>query len=81
MMWWSPPKQRQKWGDSQILSGGNWSQIFFDLFYVAGAYNLGNVLVKSSNSSVLLYACGAGLPVMYMWFDKMCKLVAKSMNY
>jgi hypothetical protein len=71
MLWWSPPKQRQRWGDSQILPGGNWGQIFFDLFYVGGAYNLGNVLKSSNNGRGILYFCGAGFPVMMMWFDKM----------
>jgi hypothetical protein len=29
-----PPKQRQKWGDTQILPHVNWGDLFFDLFYV-----------------------------------------------
>mmetsp|Transcript_35245 Transcript_35245/g.38994 ORF Transcript_35245/g.38994 Transcript_35245/m.38994 type:complete len:582 (+) Transcript_35245:26-1771(+) len=72
MPWWSPPKQRQRWGETQILPISAWGQIFFDLFYVGGAYNLGNVLKSSNNyGRSILYFCGAGFPVMMMWFDKM----------
>jgi len=80
MKWWSPPKQRQRWGDSHILPCGTWGQIFFDLFYVGGSINLGNILIdkpKTKNDSSLhsmmhvAYFIGAGLPVMMMWFDKM----------
>jgi len=68
---WSPPKQRQRWGETHILPISAWGQIFFDLFYVGGAYNLGNVLKSSKDVRGILYFCGAGFPVMMMWFDKM----------
>jgi len=71
-VWWSPPKQRQRWGEAQILPSDNWGQIFFDLFYVGGAYNLGNV-IKSSDLDFrcILYFCAAGFPSMMMWHDKL----------
>src|SRR5210317_2214880 len=31
---WSPPKQRQRWGDETTLPHINWGDLFFDLFYV-----------------------------------------------
>lgn len=74
MQWWSPPKQRQRWGDVQILPTGNWGQIFFDLFYVAGCINLGNVLKDAESGSYLksiLYFCGVGFPAIMLWFDRM----------
>jgi len=73
MKWWSPPKQRQRWNSSQILPSDNWGQIFFDLFYVGGAYNLGNVLKISDSLGprTLLYFCAAGFPSMVMWYDKL----------
>ena len=72
MKWWSPPKQRQRWGEAQILPSDNWGQIFFDLFYVGGAYNLGNVIKTSDiGMKCILYFCAAGFPCMMMWYDKM----------
>ena len=38
----APPRQRQRWGDTQILPRVNWGDLFFDLFYVAAAYNVSN---------------------------------------
>ena len=29
-----PPKQRQRWGDKQLVPHTNWGDMFFDLFYV-----------------------------------------------
>ena len=75
MKWWSTPKQRQLWHSSQIFPSDtdNWGQIFFDLFFVGGAYNLGNVL-KTSDSldpRTILYFCATGFPSMAMWYDKL----------
>lgn len=39
------PVQRQKWGEDQMLPHVNWGDLFFDLFYVAAAYNLGVMLI------------------------------------
>jgi len=74
-MCWPRPKQRQRWTDTDhILPSTNWSNIFFDLFYVGGAYNLARVIQRSpkdQTGQAVLYFLGAGLPVMLMWFDKM----------
>jgi hypothetical protein len=35
-----PPKQRQRWGQTQVLPRVNWGDLFFDLFYVAAGYNV-----------------------------------------
>lgn len=35
-----PPKQRQRWGDSQVLPRVDFGDLFFDLFFVAAAYNV-----------------------------------------
>ena len=37
---YAPPQQRQQWGQRQILPRVNWGDLFFDLFYVAAAYNV-----------------------------------------
>ena len=44
---YSPPRQRQKWGDDVALQHSEWGDLFYDLFYVAAAYNLGNLLTSS----------------------------------
>ncbi len=36
VVFWTRPKQRQKWGDDDVLPHINWGDLFFDLFYVAG---------------------------------------------
>lgn len=63
--------QRQKWGDSQILPRVNWGDTFYDLFFVAAAYNVGNILVDSPTLQGFLYFVGCFFPVMQMWRDKM----------
>jgi len=52
---YSPPRQRQRWGDRQMHPHKNWGDIFFDLFYVAAAYNLGNLLRIDPSPRGLLY--------------------------
>ena len=47
--WYSAPIQRQRWADAQVLPHINWGDLFFDLFYVAAAYNMGSVLIDSMN--------------------------------
>lgn len=49
----------------------NWGDLFFDLFYVAAAYNLGIVVLESPTLTGLLYFCGLFWAVLYMWLDKM----------
>jgi hypothetical protein len=31
----TPPKQRQRWGDNQVHPHTDWGCVFFDLFFVA----------------------------------------------
>ena len=49
----------------------NWGDIFFDLFYVALAYNLGNVLREDPTSQGLLYVSACFLPLIGLWHLKM----------
>ena len=37
---YSPPVQRQRYGDDKVLPHVGWGDLFFDLFYVGAAYNL-----------------------------------------
>jgi Bacterial low temperature requirement A protein (LtrA) len=67
---YSPPRQRQKWGDTQVLPRVNWGDLFFDLFYVAATYNVSNIIFDSPNKEGLLYAAGTFLPVMGIWSQK-----------
>lgn len=76
MQWWTPPKQRQRWQSPAVLPADTdtWGQIFYDLFYVGGAYNLGNVLKHAEHPHAprtLLYFLATGLPAMVMWHDKL----------
>lgn len=67
---YAAPCQRQKWGDTQILPRTNWGDLFFDLWYVAAAYNIGNLLVSSPTPTGALYFIGTFVPVMNMWMEK-----------
>lgn len=68
---YSPIRQRQKWGDLQVLPVTAWENLFFDLFYVAATYNVSFILVDDVSGVGLLYAMGTFLPVMGLWMDKM----------
>ena len=37
---YSPPVQRQRYGDDKVLPHVGWGDLFFDLFFVGAAYNL-----------------------------------------
>eukprot|EP00978_Attheya_sp_CCMP212_P046128 scaffold375638_cov58-Attheya_sp.AAC.1 len=69
--WINPPKQRQRWGDTQILPHVNWGDLFFDLFYVGAAYNLAAILKASPSGLGILYFLGCIFPVILLWNDKM----------
>jgi hypothetical protein len=71
IMLYSPIRQRQKWGDTQVLPRTNFGDLFFDLFYVAATYNVSFILVDQVSGTGLLYAMGTFLPVMGIWMDKM----------
>jgi hypothetical protein len=67
-----PPKQRQRWGDTQILPHVNWGDLFFDLFYVSAAFNLSYVLKTDPSWMGLLYFIGCLYPILsFFWTDKM----------
>jgi hypothetical protein len=65
------PIQRQRWGDTQIHPVVNWGDLFFDLFYVAAAYNLSGIIRAQPDRLGLLNFCGAFFSTMHQWFDKM----------
>lgn len=45
--WYCRPVQRQRWDDDQVLPHVDWGDLFFDLFYVAAAYNLGGMVISA----------------------------------
>jgi len=65
------PVQRQRWNDTQVPPIVNWGDLFFDLFYVAAAYNLSTIIRESPTREGLLYFCGCFFAVMWQWLDKM----------
>ena len=68
---YSAPKQRQRWGEQQILPHVNWGDLFFDLFYVAAAYNLDGIMEHDpSFRGLLFYAC-CYLPILLVWVEKL----------
>lgn len=52
---YAPPLQRQRWGEDQVLPHVNWGDIFFDLFYVAAAYNLGSLIISFMTPDLWLH--------------------------
>ena len=69
--WYQAPVQLQRWGDTQILPHVNWGDLFFDLFYVGAAYNLGNLLRNERTLRGVLYFSTLFLNVTSIWFDKL----------
>ena len=67
---YSHPKQRQRWGDHQILPHVNWGDLFFDLFYVAAAHNLARILEIDPSLDGLLYFVCCYCPVFMVWSEK-----------
>ena len=64
---YSPPRQRQKWGEVQSLPRVDWGDLFFDLHYVAATYNISYILVKDPTWEGLLYAAGTFFAVQMIW--------------
>ena len=54
--------------DSTFYTTGD---IFFDLFYVAAAYNLGTILKEDPTSRGLLYVVACFVPIMMLWSFKL----------
>ena len=68
---YSRPKQRQRWDDVQMLPHFNWGDLYFDLFYVAAAYNLSHAFMDSPNPEGLLYFAACYLPCFQVWNEKL----------
>ena len=67
---YSRPRQRQQWGDTQVLPRVNYGDLFFDLFFVAAAYNTGNILVDYPSGRGTLYFLATFFAIMGLWLDK-----------
>lgn len=69
--WYNRPVQRQRWDDDQVLPHINWGDLFFDLFYVAAAYNLGGMLISAMNTTDwpkgVVYFIGIFGPLYNIW--------------
>ena len=65
------PQQRQTWGDTQNLPRVNWGDLYFDLFFVAAAYNMGNILNASPDGMGVLYFVGTFFPIFDNWKEKL----------
>jgi hypothetical protein len=77
---YAPPMQRQKWGEEQVLPHINWGDLFFDLFYVGAAYNLGSFLISvvgDSNGTPniwprgIVYYIGMFGSLFFVWSKKL----------
>eukprot|EP00934_Nitzschia_sp_Nitz4_P003313 Nitzschia sp. Nitz4//scaffold146_size56529//35862//43033//NITZ4_006579-RA/size56529-snap-gene-0.64-mRNA-1//1//CDS//3329536644//3303//frame0 len=66
---YSPPHQRQRssWGSP----GSNLGDLYWDLFYVSGAFNLAAGLKECLNTTGLLYFVACFLNIFQMWQDKL----------
>ncbi|CAB9524706.1 expressed unknown protein [Seminavis robusta] len=69
--WYCPPVQRQLWDDDQVLPHVNWHDLFFDLIFVAAAYNLGYQLTTGMDSDqwprAVVYFVGIFGPLYKIW--------------
>lgn len=55
MPFYTPPKQRQRWGDEQLPVHNNWGDIFFDLFYVALACECMDLSLGSGEERIFAF--------------------------
>ncbi|GAX14829.1 hypothetical protein FisN_29Lh035 [Fistulifera solaris] len=68
LAFYQAPRQRHRWQEpQQHLTHKQWGDIFFDLFYVAAAYNLGIVLQQDPTTTEILYFLGYFLPLQSLW--------------
>ena len=72
--WYSPPIQRQRWDDdaNTMLPIINYGTLFFDLFFVAAMYNLGELVLSAVNQPhqavrVIIYFIGIFGPMFVTW--------------
>mmetsp|Transcript_5885 Transcript_5885/g.9781 ORF Transcript_5885/g.9781 Transcript_5885/m.9781 type:complete len:541 (+) Transcript_5885:61-1683(+) len=70
LLLYSKPNQRQRWGDHQIHPVVNYGDLFFDLYYVAAAYNLSNIIRQSPTADGFLYFIACFCAVFGLWMDK-----------
>ncbi len=69
-----PPLQRQKWGEDYCRPHVNWGDLFFDLFYVGAAYNLGTIIkydIKDPGLALLYFFGIFGTILNCFWSKKM----------
>jgi hypothetical protein len=71
LLLYSKPNQRQRWGDHQAHPVKNYGDLFFDLFYVAAAYNLGMIIFESPTANGLLYFVACFWAIYLVWWDKL----------
>eukprot|EP00980_Cylindrotheca_fusiformis_P015928 scaffold4663_cov109-Cylindrotheca_fusiformis.AAC.2 len=72
--WYSPPMQRVFYGKPQVLPHVNWGDLFFDLFFVAAAYNLGVLLISAMTNDTdwvrgLIYFIGIFGALYQSWYN------------
>lgn len=68
--YYAPPKQRQRWGESQVLPHVNWGDLYWDLFYVSGAFNLAAALKERLDKIGMLYFVACYISVFMSWMEK-----------
>lgn len=68
---YSPPKQRQRWGEGDGHPVVSWGDLFFGLFYVAGAYNLASILKEDTTAQGLLFFVGCFGGILLIWNRKL----------
>jgi len=68
--WFSPPRQLQKWGADQISPHTDWGNIFFDLFYVAGFFGMGSIIVYQPDWEGILYYASTFFSLYSLWHAK-----------
>ena len=54
-----------------MLPHVNWGDLYFDLFYVAAAYNLSHAFMEAPNPEGLLYFAACYLPCFQVWNEKL----------
>ena len=68
--WYSVPIQRQRWGDDQVIPESNFSNLFFDLFFIGAIYNIQGMLLTAQAGDwlrAIFYFIGIFGPIFVTW--------------
>ena len=78
------PRQQKRWGEPEHKPHVDWADLFFDLIYVANAYQLGSLLMRSVSAEGVLWFYVMFSSLSTTWYYKLaydCRLVTDDLAH